>query len=119
MVVSAGQGTGGGVSPDLVEVRIVKHQEELVLVLEALHGMCHALGEIPDVAEVELLDLIPAELIDGRDEDGSGVDKSPFRHAMPVQLTDGALGQVLLGGGNVMTLRQILNHLLAEPSALE
>lgn len=38
---------------------------------------------------------------------------------MPVQLTGGALGQVLLGARNVVALGQVLDDLFADPAAIE
>lgn len=38
---------------------------------------------------------------------------------MPVQFTDSTLLQVLLGTGNIMTLGEILNDLLARPATRE
>lgn len=38
---------------------------------------------------------------------------------MPVQLTDSPLLQMLLGTGDVMALRQILNDLFTGPAAVE
>lgn len=40
-------------------------------------------------------------------------------HTVPMKLTDGALLQMLLSGRNVMTLRQVLNNLLAYPATWE
>lgn len=64
--------------PGLVKVRLVKDQEIFVLFTETLDGMRSALGEVPNIAIVELLDLIPAELIHSGDQDGAIVDDSPF-----------------------------------------
>lgn len=38
---------------------------------------------------------------------------------MPVKLTNSTLFEMLLGTGNVMALRQILNHLLSGPTTRE
>jgi hypothetical protein len=38
---------------------------------------------------------------------------------VPVKLPDGALAQVLLGSSDVVALRQVLNNLLPNPSAIE
>jgi CHASE2 domain-containing sensor protein len=40
-------------------------------------------------------------------------------NTMPVKLTGRALGQVLLGSGNVVAGRKILDDLLANPAAVE
>jgi len=96
-------------------------------------------GEVPDVTVRERLGLVSAVLVDGRHDNGAGVDEAPLGlqtksvterqsflmtlgatyHAVPVELADGAFLQVLLGGGNVMALRQVLDDLLAQPAAIE
>lgn len=131
----------GGAGP--VEVAVVEDEEELVLVAEAGDGVGDALGEVPDVAVAELDGLVDAVFVDGGDEDATGVDEAPFSlfpttdgkcqkpkgrlwqqeggasyHSMPVELTDGALAEVLLGGGNVVALWKILDDLLTDPAAL-
>lgn len=65
-------------SPRGIKVGVVKHQEKLVLVLETLDRVGGTLGEVPDVAVVEGLELGGALLVNDGDEDGSGVDKAPF-----------------------------------------
>jgi hypothetical protein len=108
-----------GSLPDFVKIGVIKDQEKLVLVAQALHSMCHALGEIPNVTIVERLNLVSSELVDSRNQDGSRVHEAPLGHTMPMQLTNAALGQMLLRSRDVVTLRKILNHLLAEPSPVE
>ena len=60
-----------------------------------------------------------SELVDNRDGDGPGVHETPLGHPVPVELAQGPLGQVLLRGGDVVTLRQVLEDLLAQPAAGE
>ena len=55
-----------GSLPDFVKIGVIKDQEKLVLIAQALHSMCHALGEIPNVTIVERLNLISSELVDSR-----------------------------------------------------
>jgi len=69
---------GIGVLPNFVKVCLVKDEEELVLIIEPLNGVGCSFGEIPDVAIIELLYLIPSKLVHSRDEDGAGIHKSPF-----------------------------------------
>lgn len=64
--------------PNLVEISLIKDEEKLVFVGQTLDGMRDALGEIPNVAVVERLALVPAILVDGRDDDASGIDNTPF-----------------------------------------
>ena len=61
-----------------IEVAVVEGEEVFVLVVEALHGVCLALGEVPDVAEVEFGGLVPAVFVDGGDEDAAEEDLAPF-----------------------------------------
>lgn len=105
--------------PNLVEVRVVKNQEELVLILQPLNGVGNTLGEVPNVAKVERLDLVSAELVHDGNTDGAGVDKAPLGDTVPVKLADATFVEVLLRGRDVVTLRQVLDHLLAEPTAVE
>jgi hypothetical protein len=45
-------------------------------------------------------------------------DEGGTHNAVPVQLTDGTLLQVLLGSSNVVTLRQVGRYLLTNPTAI-
>jgi hypothetical protein len=54
-------------------------------------------GEIPDVAEAELGYLMATLLVDCGDEDATEEYLTPFSYTMPVQLSDRALLQMLLG----------------------
>ena len=74
---------GAGYSPSLVEISIIKRQEELVLVVESLYSVGDTLGEVPNVSKVEFLYLVASKLIDGRDEDRSCIDETPFRLRTP------------------------------------
>lgn len=64
--------------PSSVEIRIIKREKILILVIETLHGMCLALGEIPDVAEAEFGDLMAPVLVDGGDKHAAEEDLTPF-----------------------------------------
>jgi hypothetical protein len=75
-----------------------------------------ALGSLPDVPVVELLDLISTKLVHGREEDRATVHKPPFSNAVPVQFARGALLEMLLSGRDVVTLRKVLDDLLANPA---
>ena len=102
-----------------------------------------SLGEIPDISKIESLYLISTKLIHGRDKDRSIVDKAPFGlcmargglsvptrrnkcvgdrktdHAMPMELPDRSLGEVLLGSSNVVARGEISDDLLTHPAASE
>ena len=64
--------------PNFVEVGLVKDQKIFILLIQTLDGVSSSLGEVPDIAVVELLNLIPAELIHSADEDPACIDESPF-----------------------------------------
>lgn len=64
--------------PDGVEVPVVEDEQELVLVFEALHRVRGALGEVPDIADLELGNLELPVLVDGRNQDRAGVYIAPF-----------------------------------------
>lgn len=66
------------VLPSFIEVSIVKDQEVLVLIIQALDGMCGTFGEVPNITNVESVDLVFTILINGRDDYSSGVYKAPF-----------------------------------------
>ena len=40
--------------------------------------MSRTLREIPDVANIQFADLVPAVLVNSRDEDASSIDESPL-----------------------------------------
>lgn len=86
--------------PNLVKVRIIEDKEVLILILESLNGMRDTLGEVPDVAVVECLYLVPPQLVDGRDEDGTRVDEPPFRLRSRVRTPRCCLLTNLLHGAN-------------------
>lgn len=71
---------------DLVEVAVVEDEQVLVLVVQALHRVRRALGEVPHVADGEDRGRVPAVFVDGGHEDAAGVDPAPF-----------GLGDVLAG----------------------
>ena len=64
--------------PNLVKVGIVKDQEVFILLVESLDRVGGALGEVPDVTIVEILNLVSTEFIDSGNLDGATVDNTPF-----------------------------------------
>lgn len=64
-------------SPGLVKVAFVKDQEELG-VLGGVNRVSDTLGEVPDVTVANLLSLVDAVLVDGRDNDFAGIQETPF-----------------------------------------
>lgn len=65
-------------SPDSVKITIVEDQKELVLVIQSLNSMGGPLGEVPDITDVEGVDLVLTVLVYSRDDDPPSVHKSPF-----------------------------------------
>lgn len=121
--------------PNLVKVGIVKDQEVLVLIGETLDGVGSSLGEVPDITIVENLFLVAAILINGRNKNRALINNTPFGlfvsvnhrrqglrgtyNTVPVELTNGALDQVLLGTRDVMARGKILDDLLTDPTTLQ
>ena len=66
--------------------------------------MCLTLGEVPDIAFVQHLDLVAAVLVHGADGDLTVVDVAPLGNAVPVHLADAVFRQVLLGARDVVSL---------------
>lgn len=128
--------------PDGFEITIIEDQQEFIVVFQPLHGVGGALGEVPDISDLELGDLILAVLVDSRDKDGSGVNVSPFSlgkvplalhvsrgratieevstyNTMPMEFSDSTLLQVLLSSRDVMTGREIGGDLFTDPTTRE
>ena len=61
-----------------IEVAVVKGKEVFVLFLETLDGMRFALGEVPDVALAETVDLVATFFVHSGDDDFAFVHESPF-----------------------------------------
>ena len=64
-------------SPSLVKVAIIKDQEELGI-LGGVNRVGDTLGEVPDITVANLLSLVDAVLVDGRDNDFAGIQEAPF-----------------------------------------
>lgn len=93
------------------------------------------LGEIPDITEAKFGSLITTLLIYSRDKDATEKNLTPFSlfnqrqhiisttlstyHAMPMQLTNGALLQMLLSSCNIMTCWEVIIDLLSDPTTRE
>lgn len=125
--------------PDLLKVTIVKDKEIFVLVIQALDVVGNTLGEVPDITSIQDLGCPAAILVNSRQEKGAFIDETPFSlfsvnitptlyrshfmrytyHSVPVELSDGTLDQMLLGTGDVMTLRQVCDNLLPSPTTRE
>lgn len=121
--------------PDSVKITIVEDQEKFILILQALNSVGGSLGEVPDITDVESVDLVLAILVHSRDNNFPGVHESPFSlhelassftktgcrgrsyDAVPMQLANGSLLQVLLRSGDVVTGGQVRDDLLADPAS--
>jgi hypothetical protein len=86
-VLEMGTCAGSGYVPELVEVRIIKNKQKFVVLLDALDSMREALGEVPNISIVKLLDLVSAIFIYGGDENRPGVHETPFCLDMRCQHT--------------------------------
>lgn len=64
--------------PAFLEVSIVKGEEVLVLLIQTLYIVGHALGKVPDISGVELLCRESTVLVDAGEEETSIVDEAPF-----------------------------------------
>lgn len=62
----------------LVEICLVKDKKILVLLFETLDGVSGTLGEVPDITIVELLNLVLAIFVDGRDQNRSVIYDTPL-----------------------------------------
>jgi hypothetical protein len=103
--------------PRRLKVPIIKDERILVLLRQPLDNMCLTLGEVPDIAFIQHLDLVAAVLVHGADGHLAVVSVAPLGDAVPVHLADAVLGQVLLGAGDVVAGGQVGDDLLAHPAA--
>lgn len=85
-----------------LEIALVEDKQELILIREALDHVRLALRKVPDVTFVQDLELVTTEFVDSADTNLTLVDITPLGDTVPVQLTNAAFGQVLLGTGNVV-----------------
>ena len=75
----------------LVEVAIIEDEEEFATVgTEALDRMGNAAGEIPEIADADVVDKVTALRVNRRDAGRSGEHVRPFRLLMPVKLANAA-----------------------------
>ena len=75
----------------LVEVAIIEDEEEFAAVrTEALDRMGNAAGEIPEIADADVVDKVTALRVDRRDARRSVKHVGPFRLLVPMKLADAA-----------------------------
>ena len=85
----------------LVEVAIIEDEEEFAAVgTEALDRMGNAAGEIPEIADADVVDKVTALRVDRRDARRSVKHVGPFRLLVPVKLTDAARVQSHVHAGD-------------------
>lgn len=100
-----------------LEVAFVEDEKILVLLGQTLDNMGFSLGEVPNVSFVQDLELVAAELIDSTNGNLTFIHVAPLCDIVPVELANAALGEVLLGSGDVFAGRQIGDDLLSDPTA--
>jgi hypothetical protein len=105
--------------PRRLKISIIKDEKILILVRQTLDNMRLTLGEVPDIALVQHFNLVAAVLVHGADSDLAVIDVTPLSHAVPMHLTDGVLGQVLLGACDVLAGWEVGNDLFSHPAAWE
>jgi hypothetical protein len=64
--------------PALLEVAVVKGEEILILIVQALDVVSYSLGEVPDITSLEDIGLESTVLINTGEQEGSIVDESPL-----------------------------------------
>ena len=91
----------------LVEVAVVEDQEELAPVgIEPLDRMGNAAGKIPEIADADIVDEIPALRVDRGDAGRSIEHVGPFRLLVPVQLAHAARVQPHIDAGDATSKRR-------------
>src|SRR5580704_12114536 len=102
----------------LVEVAIIEDEEEFAAVgTEALDRMGNAAGEIPEIADADVVDKVTALRVDRRDAGRSGEHVGPFRLLMPMKLADAARIQPHVHAGDCFRNAQLSRGDLTCPSA--
>lgn len=105
--------------PRRLEIPIIKDKKILILLCQPLDNMRLTLGEIPGIASIQHLDLIPPILVHSADSHLAVVHVAPLCDAVPVHLTDGVLSQVPLRSGDVLASWQVGNDLFSHLTAWE
>jgi hypothetical protein len=70
------RGMGGEVERE--SLTVVENDEGFVLIIETLDRVCRSLGEVPDIAHIEGIDLVVTVLVNGGDHHAAGIDVGPF-----------------------------------------
>ena len=102
----------------LVEVAIIEDEEEFAAVgTEALDRMGNAAGEIPEIADADVVDKVAALRVDRRDARRSVKHVGPFRLLVPVKLTDAARVQPHVHAGDCFRNAKLPRGDLPSPAA--
>src|ERR1700719_1447324 len=102
----------------LVEIAVVEHQEKLSTVRsKSLDRMWNAWREVPEIANANVVDKIPAVSIDPGDTRRSVEHVGPFRSLMPMQLAHTAGIQAHVDTSDVLGNAKLANRDLPGPTA--
>ena len=102
----------------LVEVAIIEDEEEFAAVgTETLDRMGNAAGEIPEIADADVVDKVTALRVDRRDAGRSGEHVCPFRLLVPVKLAHPARIQPHVHAGDCFRNAQLSRGDLPSPAA--
>ena len=98
---------------------IVERQNEMAgLVADCLDRMAVALGEIPKIARLKIVDLHGACGIDDHGLAPSGNDEGPFRRdRVPVQFARGARVEIHVDAGDFLADRELMHGRFLGPTA--
>jgi hypothetical protein len=102
----------------LGEAAVVEHQQELAAVgLEPLDRMRAALGEVPDVADADVVDELAALLVDRGDAGAAVYHVGPFGGLVPMQLAHAAGVEPHVDAGDLLGDAELALGDLAGPAA--
>ena len=102
----------------LVEVAIIEDEEEFAAVgTEALDRMGNAAGEIPEIADADVVDKVPALRVDRRDAGRAVEHVRPFRLLVPMKLADPAGIQPHVHAGDRFRHAKLSRSHLTGPAA--
>jgi hypothetical protein len=102
----------------LVEVAVVEDKKEFTPIgIEPLDRMGNAAGEIPKIADADIVDKIPAVGVNRRDAGRSIEHVGPFRLLVPVQFAYPSRVQPHIHAGDVLRNTELPGGPLAGPAA--
>jgi len=101
----------------LREVAVVEHQQELAPLMKALDRVRDAGGEVPQVAQTDVVDEVAPVLVDGADACTAGEHVGLFGLLVPMQLSDTAGFETHIHAGELGGNRQLAHGHLPRPAA--